>query len=233
MAAVPDIASVGEVHHLIDHPQQWVCGGCYSKHAEEPPELSEKRPAWQMPQRAEITCPVLTPVFRRERFADASLYARVAAQFNASTIVSSDKSPDIYRRFVHSGTMDGLFLFRHPAGYVASDRRRGRNAEASLRIWHGFVQTVHRWCRSYCKSVHYVCYENLVADPERGVQALCAALGLHCPSTLPSLNDIEYHHVGGNARAHFKREVQRPELADVTDDAALDQYRRWRVRSVV
>jgi hypothetical protein len=228
LAHVPGVASVGEVHNLTDNKAprgaQWggaVCGRCGGD------------------------CPVFTPQFRYSSLSPGNLYTRIADQYGRDTLVISDKTPDLYRRFIKPSELDAVFIFKHPASLVASDRRHNpdKTLQQTLDEWTGYVPTVYTWCKQSCRSFVSVCLEDLAADPQGVMDRLCDALRLPRIEVPEDLNQIEYHHIVGNAAAHkstriflddrWKTELDPETLATVRENKkAMLLYEAWRRESV-
>lgn len=183
MAAVPGVASVGELHWLIDAPG----------HA-----MSRCTPCG-------IDCEIFTPPLRRGPWDRSHLYETVLKHHGGDVLLSADKTPWQYERFLPPHTMDGILLFRDPLGAVASDLRRGifanpKSGEAArwaLLGWLEFYHGIDLWMGSFCKNWCVVSYYDFVDDPWSTVRSVCRRFCWSDPVIPDSFADLKYHHIGG------------------------------------
>lgn len=183
MAAVPGVASVGELHWLIDAPGQQIsrCAPCG------------------------IDCEVFTPPVRKGPWNRTTLYESVLQLHGGDVLLSADKTPWQYERFLEPHTMEGILMFRDPLGAVASDLRRGIFADPksgdaarwALLGWLEFYHGLDLWMSSFCKSWCIVSYYDFVDDPWATARAVCRRFGWNEPVIPESLADLKYHHIGG------------------------------------
>jgi hypothetical protein len=175
---LPGVAAGGELHWAVDDGRGPVyCGRCGP------------------------SC----PVFDKDFFAAATAenaYDLAAARLGCDVLVSSDKWPSIYDRFV--GALDlAIVLWKPPEAAVGSY------------MWHDGQQTwqgaAKLWCDSYARVMRWaadvptvgVNLATFMSDPPAGLGRLCEAAGGLLPyAPLKALQDIEYHALGGNLAAH-------------------------------
>lgn len=183
MAAVPGVASVGELHWLLDTKGQ---------------EMSRCSPCG-------IDCEVFTPPFRKGPLNRKTLYETVLKHHGGEVLLSADKTPWQYERFLQPHTMHGIMLFRDPLGAVASDLRRGiyanpKSGDAArwaLLGWLEFYHGLDLWMGTFCKSWIVLSYYDFVDDPWGTVRAVCRRFYWNDPVIPESLADLKYHHIGG------------------------------------
>ena len=187
--SIPDVAAPGELHWLVDAPRR---------------QSIPTRAGWPV-QRAcmvhNYNCPVLGPDFVQTNFNPDSLYPVVADRLEVSTLISSDKSWEHYRRFGLYHSVQFVVLFKSPIAQVASFKKN----EKRLIHW-----SLDFWTRLYGRAAPsnatLVSYERLADNPNGTMKRLCSWLGLPTwtkidPETFLIQTDQAYHHIGGNPGA--------------------------------
>lgn len=175
---VPGVAGLGELHWIIDWPGKRgvppacnVCGrDC---------ELIER------------VC--------REGLTQQNLYERCAEATGCDVLVSTDKYPSNYKRFLGKGDAEALVIFKRPEALLASLRRRRSYAATTLSIeYRRFYWKVFDLCHlGFFSDLHVVEYEALAGDPAGQLERLCRIL------ELPEAIEVRHpprswHHFGGN-----------------------------------
>jgi len=201
----PKIASVGEIHWLVDTPpshmfdqwgasfKQWrpKCMCCYGIHRH-----------WSGP----------CPVFGRqpnEMVTEGTLYEDVAKAAGCEVLITSDKMPGNFGRFVKPGDMDGIFLFKRPEASVVSDlRHRPISFEEAVSSWLKWNRELETWCQKYCNNFVVVSYERLAYSYREHVRAICRNLSLpefEVPKDVAAAP--AWHAIGGNPGAYHRGDV--------------------------
>ncbi|MHC4298896.1 MAG: hypothetical protein ACYS7Y_16585 [Planctomycetota bacterium] len=191
-AAIPSVASGGELRWLIDDPDnRGTCCVCGDQ------------------------CPVFTPSMK-QWLTQENLYESVAAAMGKDILVSSDKGWFQYKRFVKKGTMRGIVLFRSLEGVASSDKKHQTvwpitnrsTVEASLVHWVKVYRKLFRWVNRYCKDSVFLSYESLVKDHQGVMTKLCDRLGIPLEGEFPAGPLVtDYHNVLGNPSAHKSSKV--------------------------
>lgn len=186
-AAIPSVASGGELRWLVDDPKiRGDCCVCVTR------------------------CPVFTPEMKEGLNAD-NLYESVANAFGKPVLVSSDKGWHQYQRFVKKKTMTAVVLFRSLEGIASSDKKHQRvwplttrtTVEASLVYWVKVYQELMDWVDRYCKDAVFLSYESLVENHPAVMTKLCDRLGILLDDGFPEGYLVSrYHNVLGNPSAH-------------------------------
>lgn len=175
---IPGVAGLGEIHWIIDWPEKRgippACVVCGRK------------------------CPVLKSVCR-PGLDQSNLYKRCADATGCDVLVSTDKYPANYKRFLKRGEAEALLMFKRPEALLHSRRKRGPISPALLS---------KRYCQFYWNAfelkksgffsrMEAVEYEALASDPAGQLARLCAILGLPEPTEIRH-PPREWHHYGGN-----------------------------------
>ena len=191
-AAIPSVASGGELRWLIDDPSdKGKCSVCGDR------------------------CDVFTPEMKQWLTED-NLYESVATAFGKNILISSDKGWDQYQRFVKEGGLTGIVLFRSLEGTASSDRKhqtvwpitKRSTVEASLAHWVMVYRRLLIWSEQYCKDHVFLNYESLVANPKAIMEKLCDRIGIILERPFPSGQLVtNYHSVLGNPSAHKSGKV--------------------------
>jgi len=202
----PRIASVGEIHWLVDVPSEmtmktwgiteWrpTCTACYIFRDGDVASCE----MFEHPWRKEVT--------------EETLYQTLAESAKCEVLFSSDKMPSIYRRFVEKDKMDGVFLFKRPEAFVASDLRHrswiGVTFEESLNRWLSQNERRLSWCHDFCSSLAVMSYERLVAAYQEQTHTMCQRLSLPrfvVPKDVSKATD--WHGICGNGDAYRRGDV--------------------------
>jgi len=191
-AAIPSVASGGELRWLIDDPHKRgkciVCGD---------------------------QCTVFTSEMKQWLTED-TLYESVAHAFNKDILISSDKGWYQYQRFVKKETMTAIVLFRSLEGIASSDKKHQTvwpltnrsTVEASLVYWVKVYQELIDWVDRYCKDVVFLSYDSLVKNHVSVMKRLCDRLGILLEGKFPGDQLVaKYHNVLGNPSAHQSHKV--------------------------
>lgn len=206
LGALPGVATCGEGHALItrreEHEQQgFACVQCKS---------------WR--------CPVLTRSFVKS-LTPQTLYPSLCAQYGKRLLVTSDKTPKLYSRFLGWDDLKhALVIFKRPEAYVWSHVRRFELPET---VWGTPRERANnaarkqRWLRDPYTYLQYVLegytfvyttivahargsaafipYEAFSSDPEAWLHQLCTFLAVDWrPSALQYWKAAQ-HVVGGNS----------------------------------
>jgi hypothetical protein len=203
-ATVPGVASPGEVHWLVDDEPMSRCVVCGDG------------------------CAVLTPEFR-DSLSEETLYEQVAARFGVDTLVSSDKTPWQYERFVQPKTMDAVLMVRSPHGIAASELHRQfyqpkESIRRSVLAYMTFYSMIMLWCESFARKTVVLIYEDLCEQPCDLMRALCTELQIPAAKIPLDLSTIEYHQVGGGRHTH---EAQAIRLDDRWKKTLAQGQQRW------
>lgn len=185
---IPNVASGGEMHWLVDDKSKAICVFC-------------RKP-----------CPVFNQAFFAQRFHQKNVYNMVWKTLGKpQVLVSSDKVPNHFARFTTPKTMDAIVLFRDLPGTCASDWKRrwkhGRTIDQTLTHYQGYYPLVEAFATQHCKSVTVVSYELLTANPKAMMAAICKKLNLPSMPAIPDdLRKLPIaHQICGNRNA-FMRE---------------------------
>lgn len=226
----PTYASVGEIHWLIDRPRN-PGGAC---------------PVCRI-LRDGKRCPLFGGSWLSHVTA-ASLYMEVAAAAGCAVLVSSDKAPMHYKKFVPEGKMDGVFLYKTPHAMAASALRGHPEVqlEGIIMRWRTWYTRVVSWAEHFCRRLVFVGCEQLADDPQGGIDTICRAL------ELPPIADVvgayaappNWHTIGGNVKAYersgifvddrWRTELTAKQIGAIdTDEGAANLYQELRKKSVV
>lgn len=200
MAAIPDVASVGEIHWLLHAPLRR--GRCLVCDPTDVPPPKIHTPA------TSIRCKIFTKDFITSGLRERTLYRRTLEQFGRGVLVTSDKSVAHLNRFGNVEDTECIVLVRSVYGTTASDIRRGvRSVQKSVDHWEEVYKRTLAWSK---KSRHRVVltYERLVEDPIGIMNRLSSELNLQKMAKSDLLSGSEYHHVGGNHLAIATTEVR-------------------------
>lgn len=191
-AAIPSVASGGELRWLVDDPDnRGRCCVCGDK------------------------CNVFTPSMRQWLTED-NLYESVASAFGKGILISSDKGWHQYQRFVKKKTMTGIVLFRSLEGIASSDKKhqtvwplsKRSTVEASLVHWIKVYRKLFDWADRYCKDHVFLSYESLIANHRFVMKSLCDRVGVPLDGQFPGGPLVTtYHNVLGNPSAHKSGKV--------------------------
>jgi hypothetical protein len=204
LSCLDGVHTAGEMHWLVDVPSG---------------ESITTRAGWPVTRRCVVhgdACESLTPAFVDRHHAPKALYDEVAVALGAEVLVSSDKMPMHYERFVSSGSMDAIVLYKSPMAQVASDmRNEGRGFFEALDLWISTYQQVIEWGLSvkYPSRTSFVSYERLAAKPREMLKAICAHHELPAPpedliARFENANkDKTYHCIGCSPHSHDRAEV--------------------------
>jgi hypothetical protein len=170
--------SPGEIHWLVDEPgtersrcRHGMCGGLDPLRATPP--------------------------------APEALYDAVGCHLNGGefpeVLVSSDKHPCHFTRFVGPWGMSGAMLYKTPEGHALSEAKHHGSAwDVAADEWADFYEMVLDWAPAFCSRVECLSYDDLAAAPVASVRELLRRLLLH-PWATVAPNDLgDGHHIGGN-----------------------------------
>jgi len=185
-ACLPEVASAGEIHWLIDatgkNREKKLCTVCRSR------------------------CPVFSKNFLKKKFPVKRLYSAVANQFGKEILFSSDKSTRNYDRFVPVNTLEAIILYKRPVSQAFS-LRRVMSLRDGVTAWRNFHLKALGWAEMYAKSTTIISLEAFMAHPQRNLRILADRLSLETPKNIPNLKNIPYHHINGNHRAHSSKKI--------------------------
>jgi hypothetical protein len=204
-ACVPGVEPVGELHWLLDAP---AVGSIKTK------------AGWSVSRECVVCgseCPVFTSDFIGRNHDKTVLYEQVAKQLNAAVIVSADKMPMHYERFVAPGQMDAIVLYKSPMAQVYSDmKNEERSFDEALLLWTRAYDNIIKWCArpGFVRSAIYVCYEDLAGNTQSEMERICEHLEVQAPpgdlveQFISSSNlDNRYHCIGCSPHSHRRGEI--------------------------
>ena len=196
-AAVPGVASLGEVSHFTRKWRAyWIKHHGYDPIRQQGPLCSGCR---------KLDCPVYPATLAQFYPDPGETYARFS--YGAPVVVVSDKEPRRYADMVALGDLEVVLLFRHPEAMVESLGRRynRRPEQARLEYARGYRDLLAWSSRAKARLV--VSWDDLTRDPEGRFGALCRRLGLPEVHPLPELTTIVHHHIGGDKPSHARPEI--------------------------
>jgi hypothetical protein len=223
-ACVPGVEPVGELHWLLDAPANMGV---------------KTRAGWTVSRECVVCgaeCEAFTPEFVNGAHDKHLLYEQVAKRLDASVIVSGDKMPMHYERFVQPGEMDAIVLYKSPQAQVYSDmKNEERDFDDALLLWCRAYDSIIKWVMrpGFVRSVVYVCYEDLAESPLSEMSRICSALELHEPPEdlveqfLSTQLDKRYHCIGCSPHSHRRGEI----IVDKHWQEALTQQQKDLCRS--
>lgn len=204
LSCLDGVETAGEMHWLIDAPS----GGSLKTHA-----------GWPVTRRCVVhgdACQQLTPAFVDGPHAPETLYGEVAEALGAKVLVSADKAPLHYQRFVEHGKLDAIVLFKSPRAQVSSDMHNERRGFfEALDLWIATYQQIIEWVLSakYPARTSFVSYEQLALKPELMMRAICAHHDLPSPpedfiERFTSANNAKaYHCIGCSPHSHERGDM--------------------------
>jgi hypothetical protein len=196
-SAIPEVFSAGEIHWLIDAPMNGSIATKEGRHVTRHCIVCGK------------SCPIFTTNFTNLEHPPKKLYPRVAKQAQTNILVSSDKLDFLYKRFVEPKSMDGIVIFKCPEADAASHIRNERwPLMHSIIGYHKTYNHILKWAPVFCKSVIFVSYEELVSKPNEYMKVICDKLCVSISNDVTNFEKVNYHHIGGNPRAHNSKKVK-------------------------
>jgi hypothetical protein len=149
-------------------------------------------------------CPALNPEFRVGLAADPTgWYRRIAQQLQADILVSSDKAANSYRRLAPDLDFDLIVLYRNPADYIRSTKRKTLfNLTNALKKWVNTYQVIDQ-LQPHGKRI-FLNWDSFAARPVEHFEHLLEILEL--PGTSAIFNRLRLGHFIGGSRV---REVMR------------------------
>ena len=198
LASLPGVATAGELHWLVDAP---------------PDREVATRAGWSVSRRCTLhgdDCPVFTPEFRGN-VNPRTLYHQVRRQMGADTLVSTDKYPGHFERFMKPRAMLGVVLFKHPRAAVTSDVLTNRRVfDVALDLWAADYRLILEWAPRYCARVIWQRYEDFATDPTAALEAVAGELGVRTPPP-PHRKLPDCCIIGGNEPARGRGTVGPPD----------------------
>jgi hypothetical protein len=183
--------TAGECHWLVDAPASG--------------KLSTRIRGWQISRQCVVhgdACPIFKPDFVFGPHRPNTLYSDVGLKMGASTLISTDKTPRHFRRFVPSGGMTGVVLHKRPEqAFCSAILGENMTAEDAAQKWVSFYWQTIKWAPGFCKDVIYLSYEDVIERPWRILRVVGEAIDAEViPGPLHLRSN--YHFFGGNLKAH-------------------------------
>lgn len=224
LGEVDGIECGGELHWLIDAPARG--------------ELP-MRAGWKVSRQCAVhgeSCSIFTRDFIERDFPNSDLYEAVKSRAGARTLVSSDKYPENFEKYVAPGSMLGVVMFKHPYSAVTSDVLTNRRSfQESIDLWSSDYGQILRWASGFCREVIWKQYEDFACNPIDLLEQVCRATGNTSPGTIGQLAH-DYHFIGGNAPARsgviirvddrWKRFLDKEMLAAIDNHPAAQKVLR-------
>lgn len=211
--SISGVESGGELHWLLDAPLQGKI---------------EMRAGWPTSRSCAVhgeKCAVFTADFVAGLADPRTLYAIVRERLGAEILVSTDKYPGYYERYVPPGEMLGVVLFKHPYAAVTSDVLTNyRGFGAALDSWAADYEAIVTWAPRFCREVIWQSYEAFACAPAATLERMAAALGREAQGGAGELA-MDYHFIGGNAPARARSQI----VVDERWRAFLDTEKRSRI----
>lgn len=218
LESVSGVVAPGELHWLLDAPAQ---GG-----------METRIHGWNIDRlcvACREKCPVLPPSFTSRTFSEKGLYRTVGMKIGCQVLVSSDKRPRHYARFVREGTMVGVVLWKRPAASATSAKLgEGMTVANALKVWDAFHARVLKWAPGFCSSVLWVEYGSIIRKPRLFAAAFAGLVGLPAPRKVDLSKP--FHSLGGNRKANsskllvpdnrWSRSLTRAELKQIEEYSA-------------
>jgi len=218
-SACEEVASVGELHWIIDNSERSVCTTCGAD------------------------CDLFSDDLRYYPPAEKDLYSTVFSRSGKAILFSSDKTPWQYERFVAPRTMDGVFLLRSPHGVVSSILKRNiyvkRAMHNALRSYIETYGGLLGWSRGFCRRLIVIEYDDLIRDPVATIRLIADEMALGPVSKAIDLNQLHPHQLFGSRRARrsvtiepidkWRQRLAVGQVAEIgADTLAMDIYERIR-----
>jgi len=197
LEALEGVRMAGELHWLVDAPPEGT--------------FHPKVPGWPISRQCTVhglTCKVIPKDFYWSLTAsdEPTVYERVRHRLGARTIVSTDKYPGYFERFVKSKTMFGLLLWKAPGQDAASlVRALGEAPAHAVRQLALDYRRMMNWVDAFCTASITVYYEDLAKRPRATIEAVSKATGI--PVVRPVQLISDYHSIGGNMAAASRLDV--------------------------
>ena len=195
LAAIPGVESGGELHWLLDAPPQG--------------EI-DMRAGWPVSRSCAVheqKCTVFTADFVAGLVDPGTLYATVRERLGAEVLVSTDKYPSYFERYVPPGEMLGVVLFKHPYAAVTSDvLTNHREFRAALDSWAADYEAIVTWAPRFCRQVIWQSYEVFACAPAATLERMATVLGRTVQDGAGELA-MNYHFIGGNAPARARSQI--------------------------
>jgi len=180
--AVDGVASIGEVFWVVDAPEDR--GRC-TLHGE--------------------GCPYIDPARTDPTTNDKNLYARLAEQFDASHLVVSDKHFYYYDRFIPTGNLHAIVMFKNPMAFLASDVRNIQKYSTwTLGTWRNNYNVILRRLGEL-KSWVVVDLDLFAREPGAQIRRVCRSIGVD-PVIAGNLF-VPFCNVGGNGHARGSEKI--------------------------
>jgi hypothetical protein len=157
------------------------------------------------------TCPVLTPAFLARRDLDLrTVYQELLVLSGKNVIISTDKDPAHYRRFLRLSTENiGIVLFKDPqASFLSQVTTKKLTPTAAIQVYLDLYREVIDWAPRFFSRLAWVDHNSLLARPFNELARLQVKLDLDL--RLTGALAVNYCYVGGNESAHQQTELFRP-----------------------
>lgn len=214
MARAPYVASGGELHWLIDVP---------------PNGAEVTRAGWQVTRECVVhgqDCRVVDRAMRTANAESANLYPMALdsweTKVGARYLVSTDKYPRHFIRFIDPGYLLGIVLFKDPWAAVASGMKTNKmTCTEAIETWTSRYEWILDWAPMFCRRFCWVEYADLVMYPKLTMRRIWKALCIDGAAPDGRLA-TDYCHIGGNPGGHSRAELEADRKAEELDEEALD-----------